>query len=174
VRCDGATGAPTVPAMKAAIAATLVLASITAASASPTEDRPTVAWASARDVVDTVRERRALVRKSHPRRHHGRRHAKRIHGAARVAGRPWAWCGWWLGHHLGLLDRKLWLARNWASVGHRAPGPGVGVIVVWRHHVGIITGRTARGWVVKSGNDGHAVRERVRSVSGAIAYRVRS
>ena len=38
-------------------------------------------------------------------------------------------------------DRKLWLARNWASVGANAGHPGVGVVVVWRHHVGIITGR---------------------------------
>ena len=40
-----------------------------------------------------------------------------------------------------------------------------------RGHVGIITGKTARGWVVLSGNDGNAVRERVRSVSNAIAFR---
>src|SRR5262249_24541659 len=75
--------------------------------------------------------------------------------------------------HLGLNDRKLWLASNWASVGHSAGGPGVGVVVVWRHHVGIITGRSGDGWVIKSGNDGHAVRERVRSIAGAIAFRRR-
>jgi hypothetical protein len=43
--------------------------------------------------------------------------------------------------------------------------------VVWRHHVGIITGRSGGQWIVKSGNDGHTVRERPRSVSGAIAFR---
>lgn len=63
------------------------------------------------------------------------------------------------------------LARWWAGYGSRAHSPAVGAIVVWRHHVGIITGKTARGWVVKSGNDGNAVRERVRSVAGAIAFR---
>jgi hypothetical protein len=42
---------------------------------------------------------------------------------------------------------------------------------VWRHHVGIITGREGSGWIIKSGNDGHTVRERVRSISGAIAFR---
>lgn len=162
--------------MRAAIAAAALVLSVSAAAASPShDDRYAVAWTSARDVVDAVRTRRSQARKSYPRRHHhSRRHGKRIHGAARVAGRPRAWCGWWLGQHLGLVDRKLWLARNWVTVGHHAAGPGVGVIVVWRHHVGIITGRTARGWVVKSGYDGHAVRERVRSVAGAIAYRVRT
>lgn len=84
---------------------------------------------------------------------------------------PRAWCGCWLAKHLGLSDRSLWLARRWASLGSDAGGPRVGAIVVWRHHVGIITGKTARGWVVKSGNDGNAVRERVRSVAGAVAFR---
>jgi hypothetical protein len=106
---------------------------------------------------------------------HGRHHSRfaRRHGGAAVgsSGRPGAWCGWWLSGHLGMNDRKLWLARNWASVGHAAGGPDVGVVVVWRHHVGIITGRSGSGWVVKSGNDGHAVRERVRSIAGAIAFR---
>ncbi len=85
-------------------------------------------------------------------------------------GRPRAWCGWWLGHHLGIPLRSLWLARNWASVGTPAQ-PAPGVVVVWRHHVGIITGHSAKGWIVKSGNDGHRVRERPRSVAGAIAFR---
>jgi hypothetical protein len=93
-------------------------------------------------------------------------------GAGRViGGRPRAWCGWWLGHYLGMLDRKLWLAMNWVHVGRPAQGPAIGAVVVWRHHVGIITGRSSRGWVVKSGNDGNAVRERVRSVDNAIAFR---
>ena len=90
---------------------------------------------------------------------------------ARSSGRPSAWCGWWLGNHLGMNKRNLWLARNWASVGANAGGPGIGVVVVWRHHVGVITGRSGSGWIVKSGNDGNRVRERVRSISGAIAFR---
>lgn len=89
----------------------------------------------------------------------------------RAVGRPRAWCGWWLGRHLGMTTRHLWKASNWASVGSNAGGPRVGAIVVWRHHVGIITGHNAMGWVVKSGNDGHRVRERVRSLAGAIAFR---
>jgi hypothetical protein len=89
----------------------------------------------------------------------------------RMAGRPRAWCGWWLGQHLGMHDRKLWLARNWASVGSSAGGPQIGAVVVWRHHVGIITGQQNGKWIVKSGNDGRRVRERPRSVAGAIAFR---
>jgi hypothetical protein len=45
----------------------------------------------------------------------------------------------------------------------------VGAVVVWSHHVGMITGRSASGqWIVKSGNDGGQVRERPRSVAGAV------
>jgi len=107
-------------------------------------------------------------------RHYTYRRATRFARRARVAhagGRPRAWCGWWLGHHLGMSNRNLWLARNWASVGRSAGGPRVGAVVVWRHHVGIITGRAGGKWIVKSGNDGHAVRERPRSIAGAIAFR---
>ena len=60
------------------------------------------------------------------------------------------------------------LAHNWKNWG-RPSGPRVGAVVVWSHHVGMITGRTASGhWIVKSGNDGGRVRERPRSVSGAV------
>ncbi|MGB5905758.1 MAG: hypothetical protein WBH00_23205 [Xanthobacteraceae bacterium] len=90
--------------------------------------------------------------------------------------RPRAWCGWYLSRYLGKNDRRLWRALAWRHVGRAAHGPAIGVVVIWsrgkgRGHVGIITGKTARGWVVKSGNDGNAVRERVRSVAGAIAFR---
>ncbi len=84
------------------------------------------------------------------------------------------WCGCFLAKLLGMARRDLWLARNWAHVGSPTSGPHVGAIVVWPHHVGIITGKTSAGWVIKSGNDGHRVRERVRSVSRAIAYRLPS
>lgn len=90
--------------------------------------------------------------------------------------RPRAWCGWWLSRYLGMNDRRLWRALAWRHVGRAAHGPAIGVVVIWsrgkgRGHVGIITGKTARGWVVLSGNDGNAVRERVRSVAGAVAFR---
>jgi hypothetical protein len=81
------------------------------------------------------------------------------------------WCGIYLGKHLGMPDRRLWIARNWARVGSAA-SPGPGVVVVWRHHVGIIQGRAGNGqWIVHSGNDSGAVRTRPRSIAGAIAFR---
>ena len=98
------------------------------------------------------------------------RHARRM-ASGGGTGRPGAWCGWWLGRHLGMTDRRLWLARNWAQVGQNVSTPQIGAVVVWRHHVGIITGRVGEQWIVKSGNDGSGVRERVRSIAGAIAFR---
>lgn len=87
--------------------------------------------------------------------------------------RPRAWCGWFMRHEVASdPGPRFNLARAWAHWG-RPASPGVGVMVVWSHHVGKITGRTADGqWIVKSGNDGHAVRERPRSIRGAIAFRV--
>ena len=59
------------------------------------------------------------------------------------------------------------LARNWARWG-RPSGPR-GAVVVWPHRVGMITGQTADGrWIVRSGNDGGRMRERPRSVAGAV------
>jgi uncharacterized protein (TIGR02594 family) len=100
-------------------------------------------------------------------------------GAGRAVNwiKPRAWCGWQMRVWLGVANPAGNLARWWAGYGRDAHGPHVGAIVVWprgrRHgHVGIITGRTADGrWIVKSGNDGHRVRERPRSVAGAIAFR---
>ncbi|HEV7464612.1 MAG TPA: hypothetical protein VGN85_12035 [Methyloceanibacter sp.] len=60
------------------------------------------------------------------------------------------------------------LARNWAHWG-RPTSPQMGAVVVWPHHVGLITGQGANGqWIVRSGNDGGSVRERPRSVAGAV------
>lgn len=105
----------------------------------------------------------AMPAEAHSRHHHHARHAA-YHGLP--------WCGIWLGQHLGKLDRKLWVARNWAREGVNAGGPDIGVVVVFPHHVGIITGHAPNGqWTVLSGNDGGAVRDRPRSVAGAIAFR---
>jgi hypothetical protein len=129
------------------------------------------------DVVKAVRIRRAggprylyPTRRRPPERRQRWRHDIAQGPRHLTSGRPAAWCGWWLGHHLGMPLRKLWLARNWADVGSPA-NPGPGVIVVWRHHVGIITGRHGNQWLVKSGNDGRRVRERPRSLARAIAFR---
>lgn len=86
--------------------------------------------------------------------------------------KPRAWCGWQMRVWENVSNPAGNVARWWAGYGRKAHGPAVGTIVVWRHHVGKITGRTAEGqWIVKSGNDGHAVRERPRSVANAIAFR---
>jgi hypothetical protein len=80
------------------------------------------------------------------------------------------WCGCFMRHLLGVADKAFNLAREWASYGH-ATTAHVGAIVVWPHHVGKIVGRDGGKWVVLSGNDGHRVRERPRSIAGAIAFR---
>jgi hypothetical protein len=71
----------------------------------------------------------------------------------------------------GIADKSLNLAANWAYVG-RPTYPHAGAIVVWRHHVGVLRSDPHNGRaLVLSGNDGHAVRERERSIAGAIAFR---
>jgi hypothetical protein len=85
--------------------------------------------------------------------------------------RPAAWCGWEMRRLVGRDPGPAYnLARNWAHWG-QGGAPGVGAVVVWPHHVGKIVGRENGQWVVESGNDGHAVRTRPRSISGAIAIR---
>ena len=87
---------------------------------------------------------------------------------AGVGPRPGAWCGWYMRtRHGGSADYNL--AWNWSRRGSALSGPQVGAIVVWSHHVGEITGQTSDGkWIVLSGNDSGQVKERARSVSGAI------
>ncbi len=82
------------------------------------------------------------------------------------------WCGCWLKHHLGVISSHLNLNRaiEWLDWGHKT-SPHIGAVVVWRHHVGVITGGSPGRWVVTSGNDGHAVRSRRRSVAGAVGFR---
>jgi hypothetical protein len=101
--------------------------------------------------------------RSHHHHYDGRRHN---------AGRPGAWCGWYMRGQVGSDPGPSYnLARSWAHYGSDAGGPTVGAIVVWRHHVGKIVGQDKGQWIVQSGNDGHAVRARPRSLAGAIAFR---
>ena len=101
--------------------------------------------------------------------HHYRHHYA---GGRHYAGRPGAWCGWYMRSQVGADPGPSYnLARSWANYGSNAGGPSVGAIVVWRHHVGKIVGEENGQWVVQSGNDGHAVRTRPRSLAGAIAFR---
>ena len=85
--------------------------------------------------------------------------------------KPARWCGWYMRHVRGVTDKAYNLARQWVHYGKAASGPCVGCVVVWSHHVGEIVAQTATGWVVHSGNDGHRVRTRERSVKNAIAFR---
>ena len=85
--------------------------------------------------------------------------------------RPAEWCGWEMRHLVGADPGPQYnLARNWAHWGHAGPA-GVGAVVVWPHHVGRIVAQDNGTWVIESGNDGHRLRTRPRSISGAIAIR---
>lgn len=96
-----------------------------------------------------------------------RRRTHRSHWA-----RPHRWCGWYMRQLMGVSDPRFNLARNWARYGRPAYGPAPGVIVVWRGHVGKIVGPCHGSMcMVHSGNDGRAVRTRLRSVARAIAFR---
>lgn len=100
---------------------------------------------------------------------------RRAASGRRPVGCPHRWCGCWLAGHRGYSGahaRRLWVARAWAREGRPASGPQVGAVVVWRHHVGIITAVDGRMIRVLSGNDGNAVRDRWRSTAGVIAYRI--
>lgn len=90
-----------------------------------------------------------------------------------VGPRPAKWCGWFMRSRHGGGPRFN-LAREWRSRGVPAV-PQVGAIVVWPHHVGEITGRAGDGrWIVLSGNDGGRVRQRARSIAGAVIRWVRA
>lgn len=88
-----------------------------------------------------------------------------------LGGRPSAWCGWEMRQLVGGDPGPQFnLARNWAHWGQAGP-VGVGAVVVWSHHVGKIVGQEDGNWIIESGNDGHALRTRPRSIAGAIAVR---
>lgn len=108
---------------------------------------------------------------AHARHHKHHKHYRNHVSYSHSDPRPSRWCGWFMRQELGVSDKSYNLARNWACYGTNAHGPAIGAIVVWHHHVGRIIGQTSTGWIVRSGNDGHAVRERVRSLRGAIAFR---
>jgi hypothetical protein len=85
--------------------------------------------------------------------------------------RPAAWCGWEMRQLVSSDPGSSYnLARNWAHWGHAGPA-GIGAVVVWPHHVGKIVGQADGEWVIESGNDGHRLRTRPRSIGGAIAIR---
>ncbi len=109
-------------------------------------------------------------RKRHPYKATPRPHFEHVG----IGPRPRKWCGWFMQKDTGVTSRStgrnLNMAREWRHVG-RATAAGIGAIVVWAGHVGRIVGGSPGKWVVRSGNDSNAVRERVRSVANAIAFR---
>lgn len=103
---------------------------------------------------------------SHYRHHSSYRHVN--------DGRPRAWCGWYMRQQVPSDPGPEYnLARQWLHFGTPAAGPISGVIVVWPHHVGKITGydNSKHQWIVLSGNDSHQVKNRPRSLAGALGYR---
>lgn len=108
-------------------------------------------------------------------RRHLRHYHHRVHivPAPSVGDRPAScvgipWCGCWLRLRHHLSDVSLNLATHWLHVGKSASGCRPGLIAVWPHHVGEITACLGGGMVrMISGNDGNAVRDRVRSLGRA-------
>ena len=146
----------------AALAALATVAAVPSAQARPYDPAQSQGWQQT-EAGEPVRRGARQTGRQH-------RYAQQVESAPRSSGvgpRPSRWCGWWMRTQKG-GGPQYNLAWNWRNYGS-ASGPQVGAVVVWRHHVGMIVGRAANGqWIVKSGNDGGAVRTRARSVAGAI------
>jgi hypothetical protein len=142
----------------AALVAVLVLVSMPAAQARPYEGS---GWNTLTyDSATKAKPRKAKALRAY-------RQTSERSGKSSLGGRPGKWCGWWMRTQKG-GGPHLNLAANWRRWGSPSSAQ-VGAVVVWSHHVGMITGRASNGqWIVKSGNDGGRVRERARSVSGAV------
>ncbi len=87
----------------------------------------------------------------------------------RPSGCPRKYCGCGAARYLGLTDKRLNLAWNWARLFPRARA-GAGMAVVWRHHVALIVEmvgpKEARLRDYNSG--GGLSRVHVRSIAGAV------
>jgi surface antigen len=121
---------------------------------------------------EPVAERRARPSRAAQRNDRSERSSRRAssyespRSSSGVGPRPRQWCGWYMRTQLG-GGPEFNLAANWRRYGS-AGSPQVGAVVVWPHHVGIITGRASNGqWIVKSGNYSNRVHEGPRSISGA-------
>lgn len=86
----------------------------------------------------------------------------------------------WCGEFMGMAARAAGhqppvgyaLARNWSHAGMAASGPEPGVVMVMRHHVGIVLANLGGGRVlVRSGNHGRRVGDGIYSAQRAIAWR---
>ncbi len=148
--------------LAAALAALAGMAVMSTAEARPYDPTQSQGWQQTEGAEPRQRGTRQAARQH--------RYAQSVERAPRHSGvgpRPSRWCGWWMRTQKG-GGPEYNVAWNWRKYGSPS-GPQVGAVVVWRHHVGMIVGRAANGqWIVKSGNDGGAVRTRARSVAGAI------
>ena len=86
----------------------------------------------------------------------------------RPPGCPHRYCGCGLRKYLGLADKRLNLASNWARLFPRVAGPRAGVAAVRSGHVMYIEGAAGDGqWMVRDYNSGGGLsRLHVRSVRG--------
>jgi hypothetical protein len=87
----------------------------------------------------------------------------------RPAGCPHAVCGCGLAKYLGLNDRRLWLAWNWARLFPHTHARA-GAAAVRHHHVMLLIEHIAGNrWLVKDWNGGrHLAWEHVRDVRGYV------
>jgi hypothetical protein len=104
----------------------------------------------------------------------GNRVVRMVDAGTIIGGRPAdcprAYCGCGLRKYLGLSDKRLNLASNWARLFPRAPGPRAGLAAVRNHHVMYIEGSAGNGqWLVRDYNSGGGLsRLHVRDVRGYI------
>lgn len=93
----------------------------------------------------------------------------------RPAGCPHRYCGCGLARYLGIDDKRLNLAWNWARLYPRAR-PAPGMAVVWRHHVALIVSMVGPGEaLLRDYNSGRGLsRIHVRSIAGAVVVNPRA
>jgi len=89
---------------------------------------------------------------------------------SRPAGCPHAYCGCGLRKYLGLSDKRLNLARNWARLFPHEPGPAAGLAAVRAGHVMYIESTAGHGrWLIRDYNSGGGLsRLHVRDVRGYV------
>jgi len=88
----------------------------------------------------------------------------------RPAGCPSRYCGCGLRMYLGLADKRLNLASNWARLFPHVAGPAAGIAAVRSGHVMYIEGSAGDGqWLVRDYNSGGGLsRVHVRDVRGYV------
>jgi hypothetical protein len=89
---------------------------------------------------------------------------------SRPAGCPHSYCGCGLRIYLGLSDKRLNLASNWARLLPRAAGPAPGLAAVRSGHVMYIESAAGNGqWLIRDYNSGGGLsRLHVRDVRGYV------